>query len=181
MTRPAFVVFLGALAPIALVTLDAGSARGEGASRPARVVEPEDALASVMRALLANEGLVRVGMTAEDADRALPGTAKHLDQRFFPLQGSWLDEEGQMDGTVVWDVDPETAEEVDTICAVLVTGDFDKEEMGEVVVSVGKEIGLTLAHDEEDPDTWYDAEAEGVELWVTLGDGIVVVDSCVVE
>lgn len=31
--------------------------------------------------------------------------------------------------------------------------------------------------DAEDPDTWFDADARGVDLWVSLGDGIVVLEA----
>ena len=146
------------------------------------VLTPEvrDALASVKKDLMANKGRVCIGMSAEEADRATPGAAKHVTQRFLPLQGSWLDEKSRMNGTIVWEVDVETGEKVDLVCAVLLPGPFDRKDVEKTIVEVGKKIGLDMAPDEADPNTWYDAEAEGLEVWVTLGDGIVVVDCSVV-
>jgi hypothetical protein len=131
----------------------------------------------VMKALRANKGTVRVGMPVADADRATRGAAKLIDQRYLPLRGSWLDKGGRLNGTVDWGVDVETSRKVDLIRVVVLTGRFDRKEMGKAVVAAGREIGLKLEPDEEDPDTWFDAAAEGIELWVALGDGIIAIEA----
>lgn len=170
---------LAVLAPICVVGLTPRHARGEEPTADARGKDAKatEALGLIMKALFANKGSVRVGMTVANADRASAGAAKHLDQRYLPLRGSWLDKGGRMNGVVDWDVDLEAGTKVDSIRVVLLTERFDRKEVGKAVVSVGREIGLKMAPDEEDKDTWFDAEAEGVELWVTVGDGIIVVEA----
>lgn len=170
---------LAIVAAICVVALVPGRARGEEPAEDARAkdADPKEALGLLMKALHANKGAVRVGMTVANADRATPGAANHVDQRFLPLRGSWLDKGSRMNGTLDWDVDLEDGKNVDCIKAVLLTERLDRKEMGKAVAAVGRELGLKMEPDKENKDTWFDAEAEGMEIWVTLGDGVVVVEA----
>ena len=170
---------LAALAPLAIALLHPGPARGEEpVSVPAgKAASPEETVASLMTELRANEGAVRVGMVATKAGKATAGAAKHIDQRYLPLKGSWLDPDGLLLGTVDWDTDLDTGNRVDSICVVLLAGSYDRSRMEKAIVAAGKKCGLALEPDEEDPDTWFDYQAKGTELWITLGDGIVVVEA----
>lgn len=156
----------------ALVFLVALRARGEDPN-----VDPKEAVRQLMKALHGNKGAVRIGMGVSAADKATPGAANHIDQRFLPLRGSWLDKEGRLEGTVDWGVDLEAGKKVEYVKAVLVVAPFDKKEMGKAIAAAGRELGLKLSPDEDTPDTWFDENAEGIELWITIGDGIVVVDA----
>jgi hypothetical protein len=179
MSRRALAAFLAVLASLSFLALAPGSARGQEPATGAapKVMEPKEAVSSVMRALGANKGTLRIGMTVAAADRACAGAANHVDERILPLEGSFLDKERRLRGALSWDPDLEKGTKVGLIQAVLLTDRFDRKELGRTIVAVGKELGFNLATDKEAPYTWFDAEAEGVELWVTLGDGVVVIES----
>ena len=182
-TRWILPAALVVLAPFAVAPLLPAPARGEEPvpASPPKKNDPMADVAELMTLLRMNEGAakgaVRVGMVAAKADRATPGAAKHIDQRYLPLAGSWLDPEGRLRGTVDWDTDLDTGKRVDSIQAVLLTGPYDRKEMAKAVIAAGKSLGLNLEPDDEDPDTYFDYKAKGIELWVTLGDGIAVIEA----
>lgn len=66
---------------------------------------------------------------------------------------------------------------MDVLRVVLLAGPFDREEVIRVILEVGKELGLAMEPGEDFPSTWFDYEATGVELWITLGDGVLVVEA----
>jgi hypothetical protein len=179
MNRRALALAIATLMSIAPVPLGPDGARADAPPpAPARATaDPKDAVGSLIKALRANKGAVRVGMAVANADRATAGAARHLDQRLLPLRGSWLDKDGRMNGIIDWDVDLDAGKKVDCIRAVLLTEPFDKKEMGKAILDAGKAVGLDLGTDPETPLTWYDEEATGVEIWVTLGEGIVLVEA----
>jgi hypothetical protein len=164
------------LAVLALLGL---VARGDGSRTEAPDADGAAAAAveSVMRTLRANKGAVRIGMSVTDAAKATPAAANHLDTRFLPLAGSWLDPERTMKGTVAWEIDLGAGKSVDVIRAVVVTGPCDRAKLERAIVAAGRRLGLDLSTDAEDPHTWFDAAADGVELWITTGEGVVVVDA----
>ncbi len=176
MNRRAFTAVLAVLASVPLVAFAPDRAEGEEPSTDAAPA-PKEIVASLMKALHANKGAVRIGMSVAAADRATPGAANHIDQRILPLRGSFLDKEGRLNGTLDWDVDLGKGTKVGLIRAVALTGRFDKKEMGKAIVAAGKELGIELEPDDKNKDTWFDAGASGVEIWVTIGDGVVVVDA----
>jgi hypothetical protein len=163
---------LAVLASICFVGLSPEAVRGDEAAR----AKPADVVGTLMKALHANKGAVRVGMSVSSADKATAGAANHLDTRFLALRGSWLDKEGRLDGTIEWEVDLDQGKKVDCIRVVLVVEPFDKKEMGRAIVAAGKEFGADLKADDENPDTWFDEETMDREVWVTIGEGVVVMD-----
>ncbi|MCK6459233.1 MAG: hypothetical protein L6Q95_04980 [Planctomycetes bacterium] len=176
MRRRMLAALLAVLAPLPLVALFPDRAEAEEPGTDAAPA-PKEIVASLMKALHANKGAVRIGMSVAAAERATPGAANHIDERILPLRGSFLDKEGRLNGTLDWDVDLGKGTKVGLIRAVALTGRFDRKDMGKAIVAAGKEIGIALEPDEKNKDTWFDAGASGVEIWVTIGDGVIVVDA----
>ncbi|NJN14492.1 MAG: hypothetical protein HC813_02360 [Planctomycetes bacterium] len=163
-----------ALAGVALMTvLRADEESGTAEATSARAV---NAVATIMKELRANKGTVRSGMTLAQADRATKGAALHIGERYLPLAASWLDKEQELLGTIYWDEHLEEEGKVDVIRVVLLCGAYDKKEMTKAIVATGKRIGLDMEPDEEDPDTWFDYQSKGIDLWISLGERIVVIE-----
>jgi len=154
-------------------------ARGEDEAEAERPPEEgiRETVCALVKVLHENKGTIRVGMTIAEAERAQPGAAKHIRNYYMPLRGSWLDKAGRLDGIIDWDRDLATSGKVDSIRVFLVTGRFDRKEMGRAVAAAGAEIGLDITPDGEDPDTWFDASGvEGVDVWVSFGEGVAVLE-----
>ncbi len=168
-----FAVLLAVLCPMFLFTL----APAEESAAPAEA-NIQETVSALVKALNENKGTVRVGMAMADADRAQPGAAKHIHNRYMPLRGSWLDKARRLDGVVDWDKDLATGKKVDSIRVVLVTGRFDRKKVGKAVAEAARAIGLDMTPDSEDPDTWFDASGVGgIDVWVSFGDDVVLLEA----
>jgi hypothetical protein len=65
---------------------------------------------------------------------------------------------------------------VDTVTLALPVPAYDVSAMAKTVVAAGKEVGLTLTADDEDPNTYWEVPEGKRTLWVALGRGVVVVE-----
>jgi hypothetical protein len=162
---------------LALLLGLASFALGEDRAPAAAAPAPHEVVAGIMKALRGNNGPLRPGLPKKQAIAASPGAAKHIDTWYLPLAGSWLDPERRLQGTIDWDLDLDTETKLDCLRVVITTGPLDRRQMASTIVATGRSIGMTLDNDEEDPFTWFDGDAEGIELWISVGDGIVIVEA----
>ena len=174
---------IAATAPLVLAALAAAAAAPVLAEEPSspQPEPPAAAVRDVLKRLRANDGPVRAGMHFRKADGASAGAARFIDDRVLPLRGSWLDPEGRRTGTITWDVDLDTESIVDTIQVVVLTGPIDREAMTKEVVKAAREVGLALEPCRDLSGLLNDGDATGVDLWVAVGDGLVVLESELVE
>jgi len=141
------------------------------------------ALSAVIRRLDANDGPLALGAPASKVKKAFPGAAVMTIERLVPLGGSFLDPGNALQGSIRWSYDDEDAPtpRVDTIQVILLTGSVDRAALRTAMKGAGKAAGINFEADDDDPDTWWDVDAETIDIWVAIGDGIVVVDADRVE
>jgi hypothetical protein len=144
---------------------------------PAQPVSPADAVVRLMRALRADDGPIRSGISAAKASRATPGAARFFKDRTLPLAGSWLDPDSVLQGTVDWSLDLETESEVRLIRVVLLVGPIEPDGLRKTIYRAGKSMGLEFDLEDDDPNPWHGEASEGIELWIAMGDGIVVIEA----
>ncbi len=144
---------------------------------------PEERLSETVlfvlgRLMTADEGL-RPGIPHDAVGDVSGGAAHYLDRYTLELSRTpyapSVDVLGAVTGTVEFATN-EIIGLVDEVRVVLITGPFDAGALGAQILAGAAEVGVTLTADDDDANTWWEPEFNGRDLWVALGDGVVVLE-----
>ena len=153
------------VAAVAFAT-SVGAKEGEG--------DAKAAIRTVMTKLYRSKGGLAPGTPMKEAKAALREAAHVLQDHYLPLEKTPFSPGGNWAGVVNAWHDTDEAEPMGTVSIVLRLPGVPKATVVEAVRATGKELGLTLEPDEDEPDTWFDPAEEGSSLWVGIGRDLVV-------
>lgn len=157
---------------------DLGRAQRTSSARAAESIL--EGLDRIVRTVRRDRGAITLGTTERQTKRAFPGAARLLITQYVPLAGSFLDPAERLQGSIRWFYDDPDARtpRVDLFEVVLLTGGVERDSVRNCLRAAAKATGLNLEPSGKDSDIWFDVDVKGVDLWVALGDGIVVLSVC---
>lgn len=152
---------------------------GSGAA-PAEEGEPDAAIRKAVRAVMEklqrNEKGLVLGLPRAEARRIAAGAAYQGEEYSLPLAGSDYDPGVAVPGVLRFFVGEADAKKTITEVSVTLLGAYDVAAMGRHVQAVAKELGLDFDRDETDVRTFFHVGDDPRDLWVALGDGVVVIE-----
>jgi hypothetical protein len=153
------------VAAVAFAT-SAGAKEGVG--------DAKAAIRTVMTKLHRSKGGIAPGTPLKEAKAALREAAHLLQDHYLPIEKTPFAPGGAFTGVVHAWLDTGEKDPMGTVTVVLRLPGVPKATVVEAVKATGKELGLELEPDDEDPDTWFDPAEEGSSLWVGIGRDLVV-------
>ena len=178
------------LLALSLVTLVAGLILSlvdmPGSASAARAEESaklHTAVQQVMTKLRKNTKGLRPGITYAEAAKATRGAAQIVGGFSVSLAKTSYAPDGDWQGVISFyadlDAPRETLEDFDL---ALLCGAYDKLKMERWLLDVvGPALGLALAPDDEQKYLYWDPEATGRDVWISLGDGVIQFSTTLIE
>jgi hypothetical protein len=162
---------LGMAVPILLVAAvafatSAGAKEGE--------VDAKAAIRTVMTKLYRSKGGISPGTPLKEGKAVLRSAAHLLQDHYLPLEHTPFTPGGNWTGVVRAWLDTDETDPMGTVTVVLRLPAVSKATVVSAIQATGKELGLTLEPDDQEPDTWFDSEEAGTSLWIGIGRDLVV-------
>ncbi len=143
----------------------------------------QKAVQEMVRAFRQNDKGLRPGITVSETVQAVRGAAHITGGYALPLANTPYDPEGEWQGTISFYIDEDEPDTVfDSFDVALLCEKYDKADMARwLCQSVGPRVGLALERDDEERWLYWDVDATGRDVWISLGDRVILFTVSVVE
>jgi hypothetical protein len=129
-----------------------------------------------MEKMYRNKTGIVLGLRRDEARKIAGGGAAMGEKYSLPLAGTDYDSGTPVPGVLQFFVGGPKGATAVTSISVTLLGKYSIDKMGRHVEEVGRSLGLELTHSEDNPRAYFDPLSEHRDLWVALGDGVVVVE-----